>query len=396
MVPAVAEVPAIQGTCDARFAGVRDAFARNFAEHGEVGAAVAVALGGHPVVDLWAGWRDRARTRPWERDTLVNVFSVGKAVAAVALLRFVERGTIDLDAPVARYWPEFAAAGKDRVTVRMVLSHRAGLPAIRTLLAPNAMYDWNLMTAALAAEEPWWEPGRRHGYHVNTFGFLVGELVRRASGMSIGACVRRELTGPLALDFHFGIGAEHDTRIAEYLFPEGELRVEHLLARPASPTSEDEARWTLIHRVYMNPPGVSGFGTVNTRAWRAAEMPSTNGHANARAVARFYAVLAAGGAHDGGHVLMPATLDHAAAEASSGPDAVTGRASRFGLGFQLAAAEQPFGPNPRTFGHFGAGGSAGFADPDTRLAFAYTMNLPGPRSRNPRPRGLIDAVYAAL
>ena len=382
----VADVPEIRGSCDERFAEVRSALARNFRDHGEVGAAVAITIEGRLVVDLWAGWADRIRTRPWQRDTLVNVFSVGKAMAALSLLVLVERGQVDLDAPAARYWPEFAARGKSEVTVHMLLCHRAGLPAIRRSLPRFAMYDWELMTSALAAEEPWWEPGRTHGYHVNTFGFLIGEIVRRVSGESIGAFFRREVAAPLGADFHFGIGPEHDQRIADYLFGD----------EPPEMVDDDDERKFLLRHVYLNPPGLSGFGTVNTRAWRAAEMPSTNGHASARAVARIYSALACGGAVDGIRLLGMETIEHAIAEASAGPDLVLGRPSRFGLGFQLTQPERPLGTNPRSFGHFGAGGSLGFADPDAQLAFAYTMNQPGPRWQNPRNRGLIDAVYASL
>ena len=382
----VADVPEIRGSCDERFAGVRSALARNFRDHGEVGAAVAITIEGRLVVDLWAGWADRIRTRPWQRDTLVNVFSVGKAMAALSLLVLVERGQVDLDAPAARYWPEFAARGKSEVTVHMLLCHRAGLPAIRRSLPRFAMYDWELMTSALAAEEPWWEPGRTHGYHVNTFGFLIGEIVRRVSGENIGAFFRCEVAAPLGADFHFGIGPEHDQRIADYLFGD----------EPPEMVDDDDERQFLLRHVYLNPPGLSGFGTVNTRAWRAAEMPSTNGQASARAVARIYSVLACGGAIDGVRLLRTETIERAIAEASSGPDLVLRRPSRFGLGFQLTQPERPLGTNPRSFGHFGAGGSLGFADPDAQLAFAYTMNQPGPRWQNPRNRGLIDAVYASL
>jgi CubicO group peptidase (beta-lactamase class C family) len=389
----VTEVPEIHGVCDERFAGVRDTLAQNFRDHGEVGAAVAVAVDGRVVVDLWAGWMDLARTRAWRRDTLVNVFSVGKAMAALCLLILVERGQVDLDAPVARYWPEFAARGKSALTVRMLLCHRAGLPAIRGALPSLAMYDWPLMTSALADEAPWWEPGQQHGYHVNTFGFLIGELVRRVSGESIGAFFRREVAGPLAADFHFGIGPEHDARIADYLFA---VEPPQIVV-----DGDDDDRRFLLRCVYLNPPGIIGLGTVNTRAWRAAEMPSTNGHANARAVARIYSALACGGAACGGAVdgvrlLRPETIEHAITEASAGLDVVLHRPSRFGLGFQLTQPGRPLGPNRRSFGHFGAGGALGFADPDARLAFAYTMNQAGPRFQNPCTRALIAATYASL
>jgi CubicO group peptidase (beta-lactamase class C family) len=390
-------VPEIHGSCDARFACVRVALQENFRVHDELGAAVAVSIDGRPVVDIWAGWTDAARTRPWRRDTLVNVFSVGKAMVTLALLVLVDRGDVDLDAPVARYWPEFAAAGKDAVTVRMLLAHRAGLPAVRVALPPLAMYEWSRMTAALAAEAPWWEPGTTHGYHVNTFGFLVGEIIRRVSGTRPGAFFRATVATPLDAEFHFGVAPEHDARIADYLLADDDTQLaDFLLAAESSRGPAEENRRFLLQRVYVNPSGVSGFGTVNTRAWRAAEMPSTNGHATARGVARVYAALACGGAVDGTRVIRTETLERALVEASAGPDVVLGRPSRFGLGFQLTQAERPFGTSPRAFGHFGAGGALGFADPDARLAFAYTMNHPGPRQQNPRNRALIDAVYASL
>jgi CubicO group peptidase (beta-lactamase class C family) len=341
------------------------------------------------VVDIWGGWADEARTRPWEPDTLVDVFSLGKAMAALCVLLLVERGLVDLDAP-ADCWPEFAAQGKGDVTLRMVLSHRAGLPAIRRPLADTDIYDWALMTSALAAEEPWWELGTVHGYHVNTFGFLAGEVVRRVSGQSIGEFFRREVGGPLEADFHFGFGPEHDDRVAEYLFAGESSKITAEGAEERHAVGDDEARRLLLSRVYLNPPGLSGIGTVNTRAWRAAEIPSANGHATARAVARIYGALVSG------EILDPATLAEAIAEASAGDDFVLGRPSRFGLGFQLTQPERRLGPNPLAFGHFGVGGSLGFADPDTGLAFGYVLNRSGPRWQNPRNRALIEAVYAAL
>jgi CubicO group peptidase (beta-lactamase class C family) len=383
-VPAPGAVE-IQGCCDRRFAGLRSAFESNFREHGEVGAALTVALEGRPVVDLWAGWADRARTRPWVRDTLVNVFSVGKPMAALCLLMLIERGQVDLDAPVAEHWHEFAAAGKSEVTVRMLLSHRAGLPAIRRPLPPLGMYDWRLMTSELAAEEPWWRPGSAHGYHVNTFGFLIGELVRRVSGETIGGFLRRAVADPLGADFHFGLPSRDDRRVAEFLFPE----------MPSGLTGAQTPG--MVRNAYLNPAGFSGLGVVNTGAWRRAEMPSTNGHSSARAVARIYSALAAGGAVDGIRLLEADTVELATREVSSGQDLVLDRPSRFGLGFQLTQPERPLGPNQRSFGHFGAGGSLGFADPDHALAFAYTPNQgAGPRWQNPRNRGLIGALYAAL
>ncbi|MFL5823621.1 MAG: serine hydrolase domain-containing protein [Solirubrobacteraceae bacterium] len=366
----------IHGQCDRRFEPVREALTENFRSHGEIGAAVAVMLDGQSVVDLWAGWMDRARTRPWHEDTLVDVFSVGKPMAVLCLLMLVQEGAVDLDAPVAEYWPAFAAQGKASVTVRMLLGHRAGLPAVRRELPELAMYDWELMTSALAAEAPWWEPGTAHGYHTNTYGFLVGELVRRLSGETVGRFFHRRVAEPLGVDFWFGLPESEDERVAEFVFPE-------------APPELASAAPLMVRRAYFNPPGVSGIGTVNTRAWRAAEMPSTNGHATARAVARIYAAL--------DYLLRPQTITEATTEVSYGADQVLHRPSRFGLGFQLTQPERPLGPGQRGFGHFGAGGSLGFADPDAGITFAYTPNQgEGPRWQNPRNRGLIRAVYESL
>jgi CubicO group peptidase (beta-lactamase class C family) len=380
------DIPEIRGSCDERFTAVRHAMTRNFREHNELGAAVAVFVEGRPVVDLWAGWADIERTRAWQRDTLVNVFSVGKPMAALSLLVLVDRGQVDIDAPVADYWPEFGTHGKGNVSVRMLLAHQAGLPAVRESLPGLVMYDWELMTSALAREQPWWAPGTRHGYHVNTFGFLAGEIVRRVSGSTLGDFFREEIAERLAADFHFGVAAEEDGRIADCHFASGD---------PLNTGGANE-RGLLLQRAYFNPPGISGVGTVNTREWRAAQIPSTNGHATARAVARIYSALVCQSDASGVSLLRQPALEEAIAEASSGPDFVLGRPSRFGLGFQLTQPERPLGPNPRSFGHFGAGGSLGFADPDTQLAFAYVMNRPGSRWQDPRNRALISAVYASL
>jgi CubicO group peptidase (beta-lactamase class C family) len=388
-------VPEVYGFCDARFSGVRTALEKNFYEHGELGAAVAVTLEGVPVVDIWAGWMDADRTRLWEHDTLVDVFSVGKAMAALCLLILVQRNQVELDAPVSRYWPQFGVCGKQDVTIRMLLGHRAGVPAVRRLLPEFAMYDWKFMAEALAAEAPWWEPGSTHGYHVNTFGFLTGEIVRRVSGISMGEFFAREVARPLDADFHFGIDVREDNRVADYLFP-GEPPELGDEPDPGTQLDEDGDRQFLLTRAYMNPPGVSGLGTVNTRAWRAAEIPSANAHATARAVARIYSPLAFGGTLNGIRLLDSDVIEEAIGEAASGVDFVLDRPSRFGLGFQLTQPERPLGPNKRSFGHFGAGGSLGFADPDAGLAFGYVLNRSGPRWQNPRNRALIEAVYAAL
>jgi len=377
--------PPLDGFCDPRFAAVREAFRANFRERGEPGAAVAVSLDGRAVVDLWGGWKDVARKEPWRQEVIVNFFSVSKALCTVCALRLVEQGRLELDAPVARYWPEFAANGKDSVTLRHVLSHRAGLPSVREPLPAGAMLDWGVMTDALARAELWWAPGAAHGYHVNTFGFLVGELVRRASGRTIGTMLREDIALPLGADMHIGLPVSEHGRVAEFLWPATS-------SPQAMPAARDAMRWN----AYWNPPGFSGGGYVNTPAWRLAEIPSTNGHGNARGVARFYAALANGGETGGVRILSRAMLDAATAEQSSGFDLVNQRPSRFGLGFQLTQPERPLGPNPRAFGHFGAGGSLGFCDPDSGIAFGYVTNDMGPRWQNPRNRALIDAVYAVL
>ncbi len=375
----------INGICDSRFARVREAFVENFAKHGERGGAVMVLLAGRSVVDLWGGWSDVARANSWRRDTLVNVFSVGKALNAIAALRLVEQGRLDLDIPVARVWPEFAANGKERISLRTLLCHQAGLPALREPLPDDAMLNWPCITDALANEHPWWEPGTAHGYHVNTYGFLVGEIVRRVSGKTIGHFLRDEVLRPLHADLHIGLPASEHARVAEFQWPGNP-------ARPKIANDDELMRWN----AYWNPTGFSGGGYVNTARWREAEIPSTNGHGNARSIARLYSALANEGTIDGISVLSRECLGEATREHSVGIDIISLRPIRFGLGFQLTQPERPLGPNPNSFGHFGAGGSLGFCDPDTNLAFGYVTNDMGPRWQNPRNGGLIKAVYGCL
>ncbi|MDO8611428.1 MAG: serine hydrolase domain-containing protein [Dehalococcoidia bacterium] len=382
----------VNGVCDSRFAAVRDAFAENFASRGEIGAAVAAVVDGETAVDLWAGHADAARSRPWQRDTIVNVFSATKGIATICAHRLADGGLLDIDAPVAKYWPEFAQAGKDELPVRYLLSHRAGLPAIKEPLPKGSLYRWDTMTDALAAQEPWWEPGTAYGYHVLTFGWLVGEVVRRIAGKSLGAYFRDEIAGPLGLDFHIGLAEEHDARTAEVVQamprPEEVARFAQLMADPQS----------MAFKAVFNPPDLAEQGLANTRAWRAAEIPAANGHGNARSLARLYGALARDGELDGVRVLSTGVIEQAIVEQSSGPDAVMGQNYRYGLGFMLTLPEHPFGPNPRAFGHTGAGGALGFADPDAGVGFAYTMNQMGTFSglEDPRWPPLVDALYAAL
>ena len=376
---------AVEGHCDPRFEPLRDAFRLNFAERGELGAAVCVMVDNNVVADLCGGWADQEQGRPWQQDTLVNMFSVGKGLVAAGAARLAGQGTLDLDAPVAACWPEFAAAGKDAITVRQLLSHQAGLPSVRRRLPPGAMLDWPAMTAALAGQEPWWEPGTAHGYHVNTFGFLTGEVIRRVTGSTVGALLRDEIAGPLGADVHIGLpGSEHE-RVATFIWK-------------GPPPAEDEppdldSAQLMEHNSYYNPGGLSGAGVINTPQWRSAECPSTNAHGTARGVARVYAALINPASKA---IVDPAALKEATTEQVYGQDLVLHRPSRFGLGFQLTQPERPIGPGQATFGHFGAGGSLGFADPGSGVAFGYVMNQMGPRWQNPRTRALVDAVYESL
>ena len=377
----------IGGWCDPRFAGVREAFAANFAERGETGAAACLTVHGIVVADLWGGW---AGSAPWQRDTLVNVFSVGKGLVAACAAALIGRGNLDADAPVARYWPEFGAAGKGAVTVRQLLSHQAGLPALRAPLPRGSMLDWQVMVTALAAEAPWWPPGSGHGYHVNTFGFAVGEVIRRVIGTSVGAVLRDEVAGPLGADVHIGLPIAEHRRVANFVWPEP--------APGAFPSVEPglPAEQLMIRNAYINPPDLSGMGVINTPAWRSAEVPSANAHASAAGIARVYAALAGGGAVDGIRVIARTALGDAVAEQVNGMDLVLQRPSRFGLGFQLTQPERPLGPGPGGFGHFGAGGSVGFCDPESGVAFGYVTSQMGPCWQNPRNRALINAIFACL
>lgn len=381
----------IEGSCDPRFRQVREVFAANFEQRGEVGASVAVTYKGRPVVDLWAGFADKRRTRAWTRDTIVNVYSTTKGLTAICAHRLIEQGKLDLDAPVARYWPEFAQAGKENLPVRYLLSHRAGLPAVRKPLSLEALYQWATMCEALAEQEPWWEPGTKHGYHAVTYGWLVGEVIRRITGKSPGAYFRDELARPLGIDCHIGLDASHDGRVAELIAspppPPGAPNIfEEIAKHPESVTA----------KAFANPPLLTQ-GVVNTREWRAAELPAANGHTNARALARIYGALANGGEIDGFRVLSRESIARCHAEQSCGPDAVLFISTRFSLGFMMSQPGASLGPNPHAFGHPGAGGSLGFADPDAGIGFGYTMNQMGSSILiDARAAALIDSVYGCL
>ena len=375
--------PEVHGTCDPAFTAVRDSFVNNFVEHGEIGASVCIAVDGRRVVDLWGGHRDPARSAVWTEDQLVNVFSIGKGVTALAAAQCVARGEISYDARVVDIWPEFGAHGKEQLTVRDLLGHRSALPALRRQLPKFAMYDWTAMTDALADEVPWWHLDGSHGYHVNTVGYLVGEVLRRSTGLTVGGLIRERIAGPLGADIHLGCPADLHPRMAEFEWPGNPVA-----DNPPQGMTQEQM---LQYNTYYNPPGLSGSGTVNTEQWREAEIPSTNMHASARGVSAMYSALSRGDS------LLPASvLLEATTEVSCGDDRVLGRVSRFAHGFQIPLPERNFGPVETSFGHYGAGGSVGFADPVNRIGFGYVMNQMGPRWQNPRNRALIDSLYSCF
>ncbi|HEY6419976.1 MAG TPA: serine hydrolase domain-containing protein [Candidatus Binataceae bacterium] len=382
----------VEGTCDPRFQRVKDAFAQNFEKGLEIGASAAVVLDGKPVVDLWAGHMDKERTRPWTRDTIANVYSTTKGLTAICAHRLIDKGQLELDAPVARYWPEFAQGGKDKLPVRFLLSHRAGLAAVRKPLEVDDLFKWDVMCAALAEQEPWWVPGSKHGYHAITFGWLVGEVIRRITGKSPGTYLRDELATPLGLDMHIGLDAKHDARVAN-LVPAPP-------PAPGEPNIFEEAMKNpegVMAKAFMNPPVLTRPNLVNSREWRAAEICAANGHTNARALARLYGALARGGEVDGYRVLSKEGIARCHTEQSYGKDEVLTISTRFGEGFMMSQPGASLGPNPRAFGHPGAGGSLGFADPDSKIGLGYVMSkMQAGLLIDSRVHALIDATYASL
>ena len=373
----------VSGTCHDRFAAVRAAFSANFVDNGEVGAAVAVFVGGELVVDLVGGWADAARTREWREHTLVDVYSVGKALVAILALQLVDDGHLGLDDPVASVWPEFAAGGKEGATVRHALCHRAGVPAIRRLLTDVDLWEWDTMASALAETEAWWVPGTRHAYHTNTYGHLVGELVRQATGDPPGTRLAA-LAGPLGADVWCGLPPAEHARCAEVISVLDD-------ASPVVDFAEQSGDDLMVQLGYFNPPGYSSTGVVNTAEWRGAQVPSTNTHATATGIARLYQALL-----EPGHLLSPALLAEATSPQSVGYCPVLGEEATFGLGFQPSTPRRPFGPNPAAFGHFGTGGAVGFADPEAGVALGYAMNHVIPRWQSTRNRSVIQALYHCL
>lgn len=379
----------IQGYFDLRFEAVRDQFAALFEDSQERGAALCVQVGGETVLDLWAGTADKDGQQAWHSDTLLNLFSCTKTYAAVTALQLVGEGKLDLDAPVARLWPEFAAAGKERITLRHLLSHRAGLPAIREPLPAEALYDWDAMTTALAAEQPWWTPGEGHGYAPITYGWLVGELIRRADGRGPGESIVARVARPLGLDFHVGLDDAEFHRVAHIARGKGNLgdaAAQRLLkCMMSEPTA-------LSTRAFTNPPSI--MTSTNKPEWRRMQQPAANGHGNARSLAGFYAGLLDGSLLDSA-LLAELTLEH-----SLGDDRTLLTQTRFGLGCMLEQPDVPnatYGMGRLAFGHPGAGGSIGFADPERDVAFGFVTNTLGPYVlMDPRAQHLARTLASCL
>jgi CubicO group peptidase (beta-lactamase class C family) len=362
-----------EGFTDERYAAVRAAFEQN----DEVGATVCVTVEGETVVDLWGGFADEARTRPWQRDTIVNVYSLTKTMTALTALLLADRGELDFNAPVAKYWPEFAANGKESVTVAHLMSHSSGLAGWRQPIVTADLYDWEKVTALLAAQEPFWPPGTASGYHAVTQGYLVGEVVRRITGRTLGTVFREEIAEPLGADFHIGLPASEDHRVAD------------LVAPPKASPFDDGTELQVI--VAKNPevdPSVT-----RTRAWRGAEIPAGGGTGNARSVAEILAVLANGGVAKGKRLLSEAGCRRVLQVQVEGRDLVLGMPVRWGLGF---AVNGGFLPNPGTVYWGGAGGSLAIVDLDAGMTIAYVMNrMTGGTTGDERGFGLVTAVYGA-
>jgi len=335
----------VTGIALGRFAHLREAFAANFTSGDELGASFCATVDGETVVDLWGGWADEARTRPWESDTIVNVYSTTKTMTALVALLLADRGELDFEAPVARYWPEFAANGKAEVKVSHLMSHSAGLPDWHEPITNSDLYDWEKVTRLLAEQAPDWVPGTEPGYHSVTFGYLVGEVVRRITGRSLGTVFRQEIAEPLGADFHIGLPASEDARVADLIPPPGP---------PVRHISVDVM-------------------ATRTREWRGAEIPAIGGTGNARAIAGIHAILANGGVARGKRFLSEAGCRKASEVQVSGHDRILGFPVRNGLGFAVSGGRFAF-PHPNTIYWGGYGGSLAIIDMDARISIGYAMN----------------------
>jgi CubicO group peptidase (beta-lactamase class C family) len=348
----------IQGSFEDRFAQVAEVLSQSLDAGTDVGASVAIFQGGEPVVDIWGGYADAAKTLPWERDTITNVWSTTKTMTFLAALMLADRGELDFWAPVSRYWPEFAASGKEGVEVRHLMSHTAGLCGWEAPLEPEDLADWDKCTAALAAQAPWWEPGTQSGYHAVTQGYLIGEVIRRITGVSFGTFLRDEIAGPLGADFLVGVPESEDRRIS-YVIP----------PPPIDPSDFPNASEILL-KTFLNP--VMDASLTKTEWWRRAEIPAANGHGNARSVARIQSIVAGRGEAGGVRLLSSAGCDPIFIEQSNGTDLVLGIPIRFGMGYGLASDLMPLGDRACYWG--GYGGSLIVVDQATETAVCYVMN----------------------
>jgi CubicO group peptidase (beta-lactamase class C family) len=381
---------------------VRDEFVRNFTERGEVGASVCVMIGGLPVVDLWGGLANPVTNEPWRKDSLVHVWSCTKGATALCAHILASRGQLDLDAPVVQYWPEYGQQGKEATTVEMLLSHKAGVPALRSPLPTGALYDWEFMTESLAAEAPFWQPGTRHGYHALMFGFLVGELVRRISGRPLDVFFREEVAGPLGLDFWLTLPASQDARVAPSIPADppapGDPLPAWLILALTDPTS-------IPALAFFNSGGYLNPGVADTREAREAVIGATGGITNARRLAKMYAELARPGVLVRTRLVNDASLVRMSRTISAGFDQFGLIPSRFAAGYIKTMNNRRGTPGNQdsgvlsedAFGHSGFGGSLGFADPSAALSFGYAMNRQGAGTLlNSRGQSLVDATYRSL
>ncbi len=377
----------IQGTCDDRFEQLRSTFESSLTSGLDVGASVAVTIGGELVVDLWGGTTDMAsgaKDVPWERDTIINVYSTTKTQTALCVLMLADRAALDLDAPVATYWPEFAVNGKAGVLVRHVMSHNAGLSGWQEPMAPEDLYDWDLATSRLAAQAPWWEPGTASGYHAVTQGYLLGEIVRRVTGETIGSFFAREVAKPLDADFHIGTGPEHDGRVA-LVIPPPPLAAQMAAMDPNS----------IAMRTFTNP--LLDAAASWTEPWRRAEIPAAGGTGNARSVAMVQSVVAGGGETRGVRLLSEQMVDRIFEEQSHTIDLVLGQPIRFGIGYGLVSDTAPLSPSARACFWGGWGGSIHVVDVDQKMVVSYAMNKMGEGTMGDiRGASLVFAAYAGL
>lgn len=377
----------ISGDCAARLGAVKDAFARNFSVNNDVGASVAVVKDGELVVDLWGGHQDVARATPWARDTIINVFSTTKTMSCLALLVLISRGLVDADAPVQNYWPEFGQNGKQGVLVRHLLSHTAGVPGWDQRMDAAELYDWDKVTHLLATQAPWWTPGSKSGYHAISQGNLVGEVVRRVDGRSVGRFFAEEIAGPVGADFHIGLGAEHDARVAPVIpVPPLQFGGEGGSGQPDQNSIPYRA---------MNPRLVAEQSW--TIPWRRAEIPAAGGHGNARSVALAQAAVSHGGSLRGVELLSGKVIDRIFDVQAAGRDLVLGIGVTFGVGYGLNSPRNPISPNARVCYWGGWGGSLVVNDVDAGFTLAYVMNRMGEGTvGDDRAHALLQAVYASL